>query len=149
MTDLGSIEFWERIKREPAKLAAELCFIDVVRLDETLQRHPSLHAWVNAEHEVARIAEARADWELIKARARALLIAKAMPDAHTNKAKTVDVLDAEADTHESVQNAKLTLFAVQEKRGALRAVIDAMDGRIQMLVQIAAKQRQESRDYSR
>jgi len=149
ITELGSAEFWERIKNEPAKLAAELCFIDLTQLDVALQKHPSLHAWVNAEHEVARIAESRADWELIKARARALLVAKATPDTHTNKMKTVDVLDAEADTHESVQNAKLLLFDAQEKRGALRAIMDAMEGRIQMLVQIAAKQRQEANNYSR
>lgn len=138
MTDLGSNEFWERIQREPARLAAEVCFVDVVNLVETLQKHPGLRAWVNAQHEVARIEEERAKWELTKARARALLDAKG----------TVDERKAAAEIAPAVIAAQEALFGTQEKRGALRAMADALEDRLQMLIQIAAKQRQESKVYS-
>lgn len=139
MTDLGSNEFWERIQREPARLAAEVCFVDVVNLELTLQKHPGLRAWVNAQHEVARVDEERKKWELTVARARALIAATG----------TVDERKAQAEIAPSVIAAQEALFAVQEKRGALRAMADALEDRVQMLIQIAAKQRQESRDYSR
>ena len=139
MTDLGSAEFWQRIQADPARLAAEVCFVDVAELDKTLQKHPSLRAWVNATHEVARIEEERAKWRLTVARARALLAATG----------TVDERKALADTAEPVQQATEAVFAAQEKRGALRAMADALEDRVQMLVQIAAKQRQESREYNR
>lgn len=64
MSDLGSAEFWQRLASEPNRLAAEICFVDVVNLDETLQKHASLRAWVNASHETARIQEERARWEV-------------------------------------------------------------------------------------
>jgi len=138
MTDLGSQEFWQRIHAEPAKLAAEVCFVDVAQLELTLQKHPALCAWVLAQHEVARIEEERAKWRLTVARARAYLGA----------AGTVDERKSAVDTNGEVEAAQEAVFGVQEKRGALRAIADALDDRTQMLVQIAAKQRQESKTYS-
>lgn len=139
MTDLGSGEFWQRLSAEPAKLAAEVCFIDVANLEQTLQKHPGLHAWVLAQHEVARIEEERAKWRMTVAHARALLAVSG----------TVDERRAQAESADSVQAAQEAVFAAQEKRGALRAMADALESRTQMLVQISAKQRQESREYNR
>jgi len=139
MTDLGSQEFWQRIQAEPAKLAAEVCFIDVAQLEATLQKHPALRAWVLAQHEVARIAEERAKWTLTVARARAYIRAQG----------TVDERKSAVDTAAEVEDAQTKLFDVQEKRGALRAIADALEDRTQMLIQISAKQRQESKDYNR
>ena len=147
MTELGSVEFWERVENDPERLAMEVCKVDLVNLEQMLQKHPSTRAWVNAAHEVARIDEERARWHVTKARAEALLAAKSVPDPHTGKPKTVNVLDAEVECVESVRAATEELLAAQEKRGALRAMADALEDRKDMLIQIAAKQRQESRDY--
>lgn len=144
--DLGSLEFWEQLAKNPTTLAATVCTIDVVNLNETLQRHPALRAWVNAAHEAARIAEARAEWEVTKARARALLVLRNLTDANGSK-KTVQVLEAEVEDHEQVQGATQRWLDAQEKRGALRAMADALEDRKDMLIQIAAKQRQEQREY--
>jgi hypothetical protein len=147
--DLGSVEFWERLVSDPARLAFELCRVDVNRLDLTLQRHPALRAWINAAHEAARIDEERARWDVTRTRAHVLLEARETLDGVTNKAKTVDVLNAEADGHADVAAAMGALLDAQRKRGALRAMADALEDRLQMLIQISAKQRVELRDYTR
>ena len=139
MTDLGSAEFWQRIQTEPAKLAAEVCFVDVANLEVTLQKQPGLCAWVNAQFEVARIEEERAKWVLTVAHARALLAATG----------TVDERQATAHTAVAVLAAQEALFAAQEKRGALRAMAKALDDREQMLIQISARQRKEIETYNR
>ena len=138
-TELGSAEFWKRAEVEPAKLAAEICFIDISVLEEVLQRHAALRAWMLAQHEVARIAEERAKWKLTMEHARALVAAKG----------TVDERKAQAEIAEPVQAAQEAVFVAQEKRGALRAMADALEDRTQMLIQLSAKQRQEQKDYNR
>lgn len=147
MTDLGSAAFWQRMVTEPERLAAEVCFIDITDLDKTLQRHASLYAWVCAAHEAARIHEERGKWDVTTARARALMTAKTTPDA-ANKAKTVQVIEAEVELDETVRAATTVLLERQEKRGALRAMTDALEHRKDMLIQISAKQRQEKGNYS-
>lgn len=147
MVELGSREFWSRLEEAPARLAAEVCLVDVANLDQTLQTHAALHAWINAAHEAARIDEERGKWELTKSRARKMLAAKGNLDEQTGKAKTVGVLDAEVELDAEVQLAQSLLFKAQEKRGILRAMADALDDRKDMLVQIAAKQREERKDY--
>ena len=139
MTDLGSLEFWQRIQEEPAKLAAEVCYIDVSQLEKTMQKHPALRAWCLAQHEVARIGEERAKWRLTVAKARALLAATG----------TVQERQAMAESADAVMKEQEELFVQQEKRGALRAIADALEDRTQMLIQISAKQRQENKDYNR
>lgn len=146
--ELNSPEFWDRLKSDPARLAAEVCFVDAVNLDLTLQRHPSMRAWVNAMHETAKIAEERAKWELTRARAVAYMTAKSTPEPG-GKAKAVETLKAEAELDESVRAATEGLFAAQEKRGAFRAIADALEDRLQMLIQISAKARQEAKEYAR
>jgi hypothetical protein len=142
MVDLGTQDFWKRLRSDPAQLAAEVCTVDVVALDETLQKHPALRAWVNAAHEVARIAEERLKWELTKTRAVVLLREK-----KRGPNKTVSVLEAEVDSSVEVEEATNKLLAQQEVRVALRAMANALEDRKDMLIQIAAKQRKELEDY--
>lgn len=145
--ELGSKEFWDRLSLEPERLAAEICSVDVVNLDLTLQHHSALRAWVNAAHESARIDEERKKMEVTKSRARALLKAKGEKDSHTDKTKTVQVLDAEVETDVAVLAAEDLFMDAQEKRGVLRAMSNALEDRMQMLIQISAKQRAERRDH--
>lgn len=156
MADLGTKEFWKRLQDDPAALAAEVCSVDVANLDQTLQRHAALRAWVAAAFEVARITEERLKWELTKMRAMVLLTAKIQRDPHTGdekgknqKVKTLAVLEAEVDTHCDVQDCTTALHNQQEIKGVLRAMTTALEDRKDMLIQIAAKQRQEAADYKR
>lgn len=146
MTELGSKEFWERLQSNPGALARDICQIDLVNLDRTLQEHPALRAWVNAAFETSRVAEERAKWELTKTRARTLMRVKSEPDGN-GKPKTVQVIDAEVDNDEEVQKATDHYLHTQEIKGALRAMADALEDRKDMLIQISAKQRQELREH--
>ena len=145
---LGTGAFWKKLTDDPARLAAEVCSVDVVNLDDTLQHHAALRAWVSAAHETARINEERIKWEETKARAIALLAAKAIPDPDTGKSKTVAVLNAEVDLTKAVQTIVDRLHNQQEIRGTLRAMTNALEDRKDMLIQIAAKQRKELGDYT-
>lgn len=145
--ELGSQDFWLALAKDPARLAAEVCSVDVVNLDQTLQKHAALRAWVNAAHEVARTTEEGLKWEETKARARALLRAKEDNDPHTGKAKTVAVLEAEVTTTPEVIEHTEALLEQRKVRGSLRAMADALEDRKDMLIQIAAKQRKELEDY--
>lgn len=149
MLELGSPKFWEQLEEDPKKLAAEVCSINLVDLDTTLQRHPAMRAWLNAAHENARVDEEKAKWEVDQAKAQALDVARQTVDPHTGKAKTVQVLDMEVTLNAMVKVKTLELFEAERKRGALRAMSNALEDRLQMLIQIAAKRRQEVRDSER
>jgi len=144
---LGSAEFWDRLKQSPEALAAIVCMIDMEDLDRTLQRHASLVAWINAAFERARIEEEQLRWEVTKARASALLLAREVPDKITGKPKTVDVLNAEAEVSLELAAANNKLVESLWKRGALKAMCKALEDRKDMLVQISAKRRQEQEAY--
>jgi len=149
LTGLGTKEFWQRLLGDPTALAAEVCSIDVANLDETLQKQPALRAWVNAAYEVARINEERRKWDVTKARARAFIQAKTEVDPETGKplSKTIATLEAEVETNPDVLEATGKLLSQQEIKGVLRAMANALEDRKDMLIQIAAKQRAEMKDY--
>lgn len=145
--ELGTQGFWKQLLQDPASLAKEVCTIDLVDLDKTLQQHPALRAWINAAHEVARIEEEKLKWEETRTRAGVLLAAHRLMDETTGKVKSVAVLTAEVDCDPIVQSIVTRLHKQQETRAALRAMANALEDRKDMLIQIAAKQRKESRDY--
>lgn len=147
--ELGGAQFWSDLRMDPKALAATVCHIDLNDLERTCQRHPALRAWINAAHETARMNEEKAEYALKLAQARALLQAKSEKDAHTDKAKTVQVLDAEVQLNEEVQRLTALLHAAQDERGGLRAMSNALEDRLQMLIQLSAKRRQEEQDYGR
>ena len=147
MIELGTTEFWDRAIKDPALLAHEVCSLDLNDIEGALQKQPALYAWVSAAHEGARIEEERARWNVTKAEAVAMLTAKAFRDPHTDKPKTVGVLQAEVDVDDEVGLRKSVLFAAMEKRAALRAMTDALSHRRDMLVQLAARQRDEAKEY--
>jgi hypothetical protein len=139
---LGTKEFWQRLRTSPAQLAAEVCSINIVQIDETLQMHASLRAWVNAALEVARIDEAKLTWHETKTRAAILLMLKRI-DPDTNKPKTVTMLDAEAIQQPELQKITEQILKQKEITGGLKAIEKALEDRKDMLIQIAAKQRKE------
>jgi hypothetical protein len=144
--ELGSTEFWERLSSSAEQLCWEVCSIDLVNLDQTLQRHAALRGWVNAAHEAARVVEERAKWDLTKAEARAIIAARDIVDAK-GKTPPVEIVKAQAALDPNVEAATIALRATEERRGALRAMSSALEDRKDMLVQLAAKRRQEQGDY--
>jgi len=147
--ELGTTNFWQRLQDSPERLAAEVCMIDIVNLDATLQHHAALRAWVNASHEVAKIEEERFKWEETKTRASVLLTnLNRGTDPETGKVKTMLVLQAEIDSYPAVQEIVAKRLDQQRTRAALRAMADALEDRLQMLIQISAKARKELQDYT-
>lgn len=145
--ELGSQEFWERLRTDPALLAHEVCRIDLADLQGTLQHHAGLRAWVNAAYETARVQEERAKWALTKAEARATLRARDEPDPATGKAKTVAVVAAEVAEEPEVQACTARLLDAQQQVAALRAMAHALEDRKDMLVQLSANMRAERGEY--
>ncbi len=144
--DLGSTAFWERLQKDPGRMAHEVCSIDLVNLEITLQHHAALRAWVTAAHETHRILEERKKWELTKTKARILKLAREVKDEFTGKLKTTAVLEAERDDHPEVADAVEALLQQQQTRGTLRAMVEALGDRKDMLVQLSARQRKEMDD---
>ncbi len=140
---LGESAFWDMMESNPALLAKNVCAIDLTDLETTLEKHSALRGWVSAAYETSRVAEERAKWNLTKARARVLLEVKAELDPHTGKGKTVAVVEAEVDLHPEVEATVLAFHDASEKKGALRAMTVGLSDRKDMLIQIAAKQREE------
>lgn len=145
--DLGSAAFWLELDEDPKALAAAVCFIDMARFDQTLQRHASMHAWIAAAFESARIAYEETQWELDKASARALLAARGK-DEVTGKTKTDAVTKAEALLAKEVDALTRELRALDRKKSALKQMERSLNNRKDLLVEIARRQRHEWTNYS-
>ncbi len=144
---LGSPAFWDLLKGSPERLAQEICSIDLVDMDLTLQQHPALRGWVNAAFETSKIAEERAKWILNKTKAQAFITAKESNDPATGKPKNIASLEAEVELNSDVINAFEEYLTQARTRAVLRAMADALGDRKDMLIQIAAKQRHEASDH--
>ena len=146
--ELGSPAFWKDLKKDPSRMAFELCKIDLVDLEKTLQHQPSLTAWIVAAYETARVQEEKAKWELEVEKARALIKMKGTLDSDTGKNKTVAVLNAEVELCGPVIDLTEYLLDCQDTRAALRAIVQGLSDRKDMLIQISARHRQEAKEYS-
>jgi len=146
--ELGSAQFWQDLADNPAALAREVCAVSIVDLDDTLQKHPALRAWVGASYEAARIELERRAWEVTKTRSLALIaVNEDATGRDGKKSKTVGVMEAEVNARADVMEAEEGRLAQAEVVGALRAMTIALEDRKDMLVQLAAKQRLEMRDH--
>lgn len=145
---IGDDAWWERLAEDPKRMAAEVCHIDVVNLDKTLRQHASKRAWFNAAHETARIEEAQAEFEVVKARARAVLRSKEgqAPGLKRGQGKSVEIIKAEAETDAEYITAMEIYLDARRRRAALKAISEALEDRLQMLMQISANQRKERHD---
>ena len=101
---------------------------------------------MTAAHETHRIEEERLKWNLTKTKARVLKQAREVKDEFTGKLKTTPVLEAERDDHPEVAVAVEALLQQQQTRGTLRAMVEALGDRKDMLVQLSARQRKEMDD---
>lgn len=146
---LGTAAFWDLLKTQPETIAREVCKIDLVDIEGTLQRHAGIRAWVGAAFESSRIIEEQAKWRLAKTRGRVLLEARTLHDPNTNKPKTVEVLKAEVDVHPDVNAGEEEVLEAQRTKGVLKVIYDSLGDRRDMLIQIASRQRKELEDATR
>lgn len=146
VTELGSVAFWNLLKLQPESLARSICTINLNNLEQELEQHPAIRAWVTAAYETARIKEEQAKWELTKIRSRTLLNAKEEKDSISGKAKTIQQLDAEVDIHQEVIDATTKYYEASTISGVLKAMTKGLEDRKDMLIQLAVRQREEQRD---
>lgn len=140
---LGTEAFWSLLRSQPELVAKEVCAIDLINIEETLQKHSGLRAWVGAAFESCRIQEEQAAWRLAKTRGKVLLEAKGAMDPNTGKAKTVEALKAEVDVHPDVDAAEQEVIVAKGMKGVLKIIYDSLGDRRDMLIQIASRQRAE------
>ncbi len=134
--DLTSLMDPKTPERVVNAVVSSHCRIDLANLDAALSRHAALFAYAMAAFEMAKVAEARIKWrtEVVKSEEFAKIQLKGK--SATAAEKLILTLD-------SVQTVMDELHASQEVTGRLRALINGLEHRRDMLVQISAKQRQE------
>jgi hypothetical protein len=121
-----------------ALMVSELCRINVANLESTLERHPGLFAYASAQHELAKVAEARAEWMLERKRAEAF---KRTKDAHATM--PANRIEREVETDQEVVSAAEHYFTQKAITARLKALVNGLEHRRDMLVQLSARQRKE------
>jgi hypothetical protein len=145
--ELGSPQFWDELEANPQRLAALVCAIRLDRLEQALQTQASVRAWINAVFERVKIEESEAEWEVTKARARALIAARS--EKEDGKPPIAEIIKARAEIDPDVVAATKVWFDAQKKRGALKGLVTGLEDRVQMLQQLSANNRAEWRDSNR
>lgn len=129
----------DRLLESPALEAAKLCAINLADIEDTMQKHPALFAYAAASYEVERVKEARAKAGLERIRAEVFQI--------ESQDKAVSRVKEEIDANPRVIAAQDILLRTQQRVAVLRAVVESLTQRRDMLIQLAARQRQEIRAY--
>lgn len=137
--DLSDLLELETDEREAHRQIAKYCRIDLAALDTALERHPALFGYSVACHEMAKVRESQAKWDLEVALAQAFEIvtnqdAKLTATAADRKIKMVPIVQGAAKAH---RDAMVVC-------SRLKGLVNGLEHRRDMLVQIASKQRKES-----
>lgn len=129
-----SIDF-KKLFEAPESEIVEIVRISLRNLIETMARHPGLYGYAAAAYELAKVRQLENEYNLkqTKATAYGKLLEK----------NTATAATALLDSQPEVIAAQATLIKQMKEVAALAALVRALDHRRDMLVQIAARQRQE------
>lgn len=130
------IEFIKRIldAEDKAEAAAKVVMISLNDLEGTLANHPSLYAYAATEYAIAESARVRAEVEVKRAKARAVKTLLNLGNSKTAADRLIEV-------DPGVVEAGETLQTHTERAAVLRAVVQALDHRKDMLVNLSARTR--------
>lgn len=125
-------------ERDARARIAAFCSINLADLETALARHSALFSYAVAVHESAKVDEARSKWEKEKAEAKAysdLLREdpKVAIGAAQLRIKTMPVYEKAVGEH----------LETQVVLGRLKALVNGLEHRRDMLVQLASRQRAE------
>jgi len=132
----------EQLFREPLTVIPSLVTIDIVNLENVMINHARLVAWAVIVYEEAKSLEASAKWDLdyMRSKAQAALFQND-PKLAMGKAEAM----ATSDISVSTQARKYQ--ELQRKTSILKSLVSALEHRRDMIVQLAARQRQEIAGY--
>lgn len=137
MTDRQPIDF-AALDRAPEKTVANLCRIDVSDMITTMQQHPPLFGYVAASYEQAKIAEEQAKDEVDRIKAQVFMdMANEDPSLPVNRLERLTVM------HDKYQLALEHHRDLAARTGRLKALMNTMEHRRDMIVQIHSRQKKE------
>lgn len=136
--DFGKILNPKTPEWEARQIVTDFCSVDLVDMMTTLGRHAGLYAYAVAACEMAKVDEARASWEKEQAKSRAFSrLVTENPKITASAAEVRIPLDAEyIAAVESYLSTRVTL-------ARLKALVEGLGHRRDMLVQLASRQRAE------
>ncbi len=138
--DLGPLLDPKTDESEASRKVSQFCRIDLQSLDIALSRHPAIYAYCAAVYEMAKVKEAKAKWDMEKAKAQAFGIV--MDQGRTTKITATEAAE-KVKTVPLFQQAMDFLHESEVITGRLKALVDGLGHRRDMLIQISARQRAE------
>ncbi len=132
---------FDLLAQDPAREAARVCTINVANLDQAIERHPALFAYVHSHWSIAKAAEEAAKWKYEQAVGDAFSAARLSGEA-LGAAK---IMSTQAIP---VQELKMALLACSRFTRQLDSVVRGMEHRRDMLVQLSARDRQTQRQLT-
>lgn len=130
---------FERLEQDPGPYVAEVCALNLMNIDETLERHPALYAYAVAGYEGARIDEARAKFTMERARSQAF--------GELVKENAIGTAKELVPNDPAVQRATEAWLEAKRMVAGLRALTAGLEHRRDMLIQISSRQKREQQAY--
>lgn len=132
---------WERLRNDPEKEVARICTIHLANLMDVCVKHPAIVAYSVAMHERAKVEHERAKGRVQRVRARRFaMLSKAEPG------RAVRRLELDVDADAEVESAETAMYEAQERVAVLRALVEGLNHRRDMLMHLAPRQRDELRN---
>ena len=129
---------FKALESAPENTVAELCRIDLADLISTMELHPALYGFAAAHHESAKIAEVQKAAEVDRIKAAVFLaLAQQDPTLPVNR------LERLVETNLDYQAAVKDHIAAKRRAGALRSLVNGLEHRRDMIIQIASRQKHE------
>lgn len=127
---------WEQLRTNPAYEVARICKIETARLEHALTRHSALYGYAHASYEEARAEEGELEWEYEQRKAEAF-------SALRDEGEAIGSAQEKAELDPAVQEARQKLMKAEKTRRILWALVQGLEHRKDMLVQLSARQRAE------
>jgi hypothetical protein len=127
-----------KLANAPEEEIARVARINLADLTSTMETHAALYGFAAARYERAKVEEIQAKAEVERTRADVFLsIAASDPSMAVNR------LERRVETSEELRKAITAYHTAARNAGDLKALVNALDHRRDMIVQIASRQKKE------
>lgn len=131
-----SVIDWEELHKNPEYEVARVCTINTANLEHALENHAAIYAYANAAYAKARADKGRVEWQYEQA------VARAFADLR-EEGKAIGEAKETAETDEAVRTLKKKVLEADREVRILYALVQGLEHRRDMLVQLAARERAE------
>lgn len=132
----------QQLFAKPAEVIADLVTIDINNLEEDMVNHPRLVAWATVTYENTRALAEAAKWDV------EYMTSQAYHELFAKEGMSIGKAEKLVGSDIKVTNQQKKHQALRRQVVVLRALVTALDHRKDMIVQIAARQRQEISSYN-